>query len=571
MSGAPLVWRASEKDFVTAAGESGTIFQTSTMPKPPFLDPAASDADLVTACVAGERGAFAQIVERYQRLLCSLAYASTGSVAESEDAAQETFIAAWSQLGELREPEKLRPWLCGILRHKVSRRRRDHNPVLGAEPVEAAGEITSDEPLATDTAMHDEELAIVWRALERVPPLYREPLVLYYRESHSIEHVAAALDLTEAAAKQRLARGRKMLQEQALAFVEGALARTTPGRAFTLGVLAALPALVTPTPAQAAGFGAAVAAHGGTIAKTTSLAALLASVSGMVSALMQLRVGLDQSRTPRERRATVVATIAFFFGSLTYLAAIYGLREAAFRWEEYRAVCAIICQVLVLGFIIGWPFLLARVLRWFRRMRTEERSRHPELFGAERDQPGAEAGVYRSRASLFGVPLVNLRFAAPEEGDQPVVGWIAGGDRAYGLLFAWGAFAVAPVSVGAFAAGFLSVGAVSVGVIGIGTFGTGLIALGAIAVGVKAFAWLSALGWTAAHSGGFGLAHLTAGAPVAFARHVNDPATLALAANPQAQQSQMLFYIIVALLTLIPMTLYMRAVRRRLGPTRRDG
>lgn len=541
------------------------------MPEQPLLDQTASDADLVNACVAGERGAFARIVERYQRLLCSLAYASTGSVVESEDAAQETFITAWSQLGELREPEKLRPWLCGILRHKVSRGRRDRDPVLGAEPVEAAGEIVADEPLASDAAMRNEEQAIVWRALERVPPLYREPLVLYYRESRSIEHVAVALDLTEDAVKQRLARGRKMLQEQALAFVEGALERSTPGRAFTLGVLAALPALITPTPAHAAGLGAAVAAHGGAIAKTTTFAALLASASGMVSALMQLRVGLDQSRTPRERRATIIATISFFFGSLAYLVAIWGLREAAFRWTEYRAACAIACQVLVLGFIFGWPLLLARVLRQFRRMRTEERQRHPELFAAERDRPGSEAGVYRSRAALFGVPLVHMRFASPEEGDGAVVGWIAGGDRAYGLLFAWGAFAVAPVSVGAFAVGFLSVGAVSVGAIGLGTFGTGLVAIGAIAVGVKAFAWLSALGWQVAQGGGFGIAHVAANAPVAFARHVNNPTALALAADPQAQQNQMVFYIVVALLTLIPMTLYMRAVRRRLGPTRRDG
>jgi hypothetical protein len=43
--------------------------------------------------------------------------------------------------------------------------------------------------------------------------------------------------LTEDAVKQRLSRGRKMLHEQVLAFVEGALARTNPGKAFTLGVV----------------------------------------------------------------------------------------------------------------------------------------------------------------------------------------------------------------------------------------------------------------------------------------------------------------------------------------------
>ena len=83
-----------------------------------------SDADLVAACVAGDRQAFTSIVERYQRLLCSLAYSTTGSVSESEDVAQEAFITAWQQLSDLREPERLRSWLCGILRFKLSHARK---------------------------------------------------------------------------------------------------------------------------------------------------------------------------------------------------------------------------------------------------------------------------------------------------------------------------------------------------------------------------------------------------------------------------------------------------------------
>jgi RNA polymerase sigma factor (sigma-70 family) len=541
------------------------------------LEGAASDADLVAACLAGKRDAFTRIVERYQRLLCSLAYASTGNVGESEDAAQETFIAAWGQLGELREPEKLRPWLCGILRYKVSRIRRQYgrDAVLGAEPVESAGDIPADDPPAVEKTMRDEEQVILWRALERVPPLYREPLVLYYRESRSIEHVADALDLTEDAVKQRLARGRKLLQEQALAFVEGALARTTPGKAFTLAVLAALPALA-PAPLKAAGLGAAVAAPGGIIIKATGLAALLASLSGVVNGLLQLRASLDQARTPRERRATVKTTIACFTSSCGFILLVWLLREAAFAFPAQAATLAVVCQVLVVAFLIAWPFGLVWLLRYFRRMRSEERRLHPELFQAERDRVGARAGFYRSRAKLFGVPLVHVRFAAPGEEDGPVVGWIAAGDRAYGLLFAWGGLAVAPVSVGGFAAGFFAIGAMSCGMIGIGTFGTGLVAIGAIAVGGKAIAWLSALGWQTAGSGGFGVARIAAQAPVAFAEHTNDATARALLTDPNAQQNQMIFYLLIVLATLIPMACYAVAVRRRLGPAkpgavRRDG
>ena len=61
------------------------------------------DADLVGATLAGNRDAFGCIVTRYQSLICSLAYSATGSLGQSEDLAQETFITAWKHLGHLRE------------------------------------------------------------------------------------------------------------------------------------------------------------------------------------------------------------------------------------------------------------------------------------------------------------------------------------------------------------------------------------------------------------------------------------------------------------------------------------
>src|SRR5208282_3002207 len=73
-----------------------------------------SDADLVAESLSGNRDAFGRIVERYQTLIASLAYCATGNVSQSEDLAQQTFVNAWKQLADLREPAKLRPWLCSI-------------------------------------------------------------------------------------------------------------------------------------------------------------------------------------------------------------------------------------------------------------------------------------------------------------------------------------------------------------------------------------------------------------------------------------------------------------------------
>jgi len=523
-----------------------------------------TDAELVAACLAGDREAFGRIVERYQRLLCSLAYSAIGSLSESEDLAQEAFVDAWRQLRTLREPEKLRPWLCGILRYKVGRLRRSdgQEPVRQAEALELAEEMPSGEKPAADLAMDKEEQAILWSALERVPELYREPLILYYREHRSVEHVAAALDLTEDAVKQRLARGRKILQERVLSFVEGALSRSTPGRVFTLGVLAALPAMATP--AKAAGISVA-AAQGSLMAKSTGLAALLASISGAVSAVLTLRANLDQARTPRERRAVVKITLVLFFGALGLLGALYLLRAAAFHWWESRAIFAWISQAFMLAFVVGWPVALLRVMLRMRKMRSEERRLHPELFRDPRDHVGSSAGEYRSRWTLLGVPLVHIRFSSPDEGDRPVFGWFAGGDRAYGLLFAWGGCAIAPFSIGAISVGIIAVGSLSVGIISLGTAGVGLVAVGCMAAGLRAYGWLSALGWATAQGSGFAIARIGAEGPLAFAQHANDPIARQLLADPHAEQTQMIIVIVITVLSLVPIAYYARAVRQRLG------
>jgi hypothetical protein len=79
-----------------------------------------NDAELVSESLSGNRDAFGRIVAQYQSLICSLAYCVTGSLSQSEDLAQETFLAAWKQLADLREPHKLRAWLCGIARNLIS-------------------------------------------------------------------------------------------------------------------------------------------------------------------------------------------------------------------------------------------------------------------------------------------------------------------------------------------------------------------------------------------------------------------------------------------------------------------
>src|SRR5579872_3884878 len=127
------------------------------------MSPLDADAELVARTRRGDGDAFGRIVARYQSLVCALAYNATGNLAQSEDLAQEAFVVAWKQLPGLREPEKLRSWLCGIVRNLGRRARRGEKfePVQRAEPLEiAAPSLAALEPGPLEQAISREEEAI---------------------------------------------------------------------------------------------------------------------------------------------------------------------------------------------------------------------------------------------------------------------------------------------------------------------------------------------------------------------------------------------------------------------------
>src|SRR5262245_46553265 len=178
---------------------------------------ARTDAELVEASRRGEREAFGHLVTRYQDVVCAVSYSSTGNWALSEDVAQDTFIAAWRQLGQLRETGRIRSWLCSIARNlaRKARKRGEHEQVHEDLPAPDANPF--------DATAQAEVDRVVREALARVPEIYRETLVLYYCENRSIREVADALGVAEGAAMQRLTRGRRYLADGVNELVERSL------------------------------------------------------------------------------------------------------------------------------------------------------------------------------------------------------------------------------------------------------------------------------------------------------------------------------------------------------------
>ncbi|HTV39875.1 MAG TPA: sigma-70 family RNA polymerase sigma factor [Candidatus Sulfotelmatobacter sp.] len=486
-------------------------------------DVISEDAQLVQLGVKGDRDAFGRLVARYQSPVCALAYSACGNISQSEDLAQETFITAWRKLGDLREPEKFKFWLFGIARNLINNtaRKQTRNPLAGASPLDEELTVPAPVPNPAGHAISKEEEEILWRSLENIPESYREPLVLFYREHQSIEQVAATLELSEEAARQRLSRGRKLLQEQVVAFVEGALARTNPSQAFTLAVTTSLPAVAVSTKAVTVG---TTAAKGGAICKGAGFAGILISIVTpllMVFGWWKWYRSVKKVVSPEERR---IYKIYFFGIALSVVAMVFVVSFLQDHAGSLIKTNPLLFVGSYAGVILGYFVMVICFAGWFSRTikKINEGKTAGENAAVVQAFPCWE---YRSRFELLGLPFIHIRFGCPSRAGwkRPAVkAWIAVSDAfAFGVLFAYASVAIAPVSIGACAVGLLAYGAMGVGGVGIGGFAFGIWGFGAFAVGWQVFAD-TAIAWNAASGGQYAVAHDFAAAATASAIHAND-------------------------------------------------
>jgi RNA polymerase sigma factor (sigma-70 family) len=523
---------------------------------------AITDTELVGRTLEGDTDAFAQIVSRYQSLICSLTYSATGSLGQSQDLAQETFITAWKHLRLLRERDKLRAWLCGITRGLIGKalRRDGREPVHQAEPLDLLEESADAEPLPSERVISREEEAILWRSLERIPEIYREPLILFYREHQSVETVAIALELTEDAVKQRLSRGRKLLQEEVLLFIEGALKRTSPGKAFTLAVLAALP--VVASSASAVSIGATVATKAGATVKAgagvLAFNALAGPLTGFVSSYLGYKMSMEGAASEQERafiRRFYALLAAFIVVPLVIILLAVAAKSEA---TSHPGLFAGVLLVVVNSWIPATAFLIA----WMRRKMRVLNASHSVPTG-----PSPRTTFeYRSEACWLGLPLVHIRLGSTWARQlEPVTAWIAIADYlAIGGLFAFGGLAVAPLCVGGFALGGIVFGGFAAGILCYAGFGLGLWVVGGMVSGLMAVGGC-AFGWKAA-LGGIAISLQFALGGVALAAHANDElANRFINSNVFFQNAFLLvtrWLWPTLLLSLVPSFLIWRASRR---------
>jgi len=179
------------------------------------------EADCIRRILAGERHLFHDLIRPCERSIYFLLLSLLRNEAEAEDAAQDTAIKVYLNLKNFRGDSQFRTWVLSIARNeglgrlrKASTRREDS---LDAETDEQTGDytpaiLTNWREIPSEALERQELGALLRQAIDGLPAIYRNVVLLRDIEEMDVRETAAVLGISEGAVKVRLHRARALLQ-----------------------------------------------------------------------------------------------------------------------------------------------------------------------------------------------------------------------------------------------------------------------------------------------------------------------------------------------------------------------
>lgn len=167
------------------------------------------DHALLRRFVSGDEDAFVALVRRHEDRIFALAFRVTGDREDALEATQETFVSLFRRAGSFKGEAEVGTWLFRIginASRDVLRRRRRHPPT--DEAPEEGVEDPRPPARVEESAVRRLDIA---RALEKVPPEYREAVVMHDLGGIPYEEIAGLTGVALGTVKSRISRGRRLL------------------------------------------------------------------------------------------------------------------------------------------------------------------------------------------------------------------------------------------------------------------------------------------------------------------------------------------------------------------------
>jgi len=179
------------------------------------------DLLLVAASKNGDQEAFAQLVQRYQRLVFNLVYRMLQQYEEATEITQETFLAAWQGLPSFRGDARFPTWLYRIAYNcslkQLELRKRDRALQVALEENKTL-ENANDEQRENAELDARERQILIQEHLSHLPAKYRIVLILRHLQDMTYEEMAEILTMSIGTIKKHLFRARNLLKERLQSF-----------------------------------------------------------------------------------------------------------------------------------------------------------------------------------------------------------------------------------------------------------------------------------------------------------------------------------------------------------------
>lgn len=175
-----------------------------------------SDGTYARRVQEGDREAFRLLIERYEGMVFDLAHQYADTPEEAEDLAQDAFLKAYQNIGDLENPDRFSSWLYGIAlnrcRDYAKNVRRETYAFSYTEDRESADALPTETPAQDEELMTEERGDQLWDALDELSSTYATPFLLKYRDGLTYKAMSKRMDVSVSALKVRVHRARKKLR-----------------------------------------------------------------------------------------------------------------------------------------------------------------------------------------------------------------------------------------------------------------------------------------------------------------------------------------------------------------------
>lgn len=185
------------------------------------------EAELARGVIAGESDAFDRFIGHFRPKIFQYAWLMCRDREDAEEVAQEALLKIFGSLDQLRDPERVRPWVFRIAKNACLMKRRksvfapsrelsldEFIPASDGSGEERRLQIADWSNLPDDEMLKSELRQVLQEAITELPESYRPVLLLRDVEELSTQETAQILDLSEDVVRQRLHRARLAVRKR---------------------------------------------------------------------------------------------------------------------------------------------------------------------------------------------------------------------------------------------------------------------------------------------------------------------------------------------------------------------